>query len=293
MNTKTDSTIPSQTRAVLVTGCSSGIGRAAAVHLARRGFTVFATVRKETSADSLRQAGLPGLIPVCPLDLSDPEQLRQAAQTVQAELDRRGISGLYALINNAGAGAVAPIELMDLAAFRADLLARLAGPVGLLQAFLPRLRQARGRVLWITTPALMPIPYVASIHACDFAVNCLARTLELELKPWGIPSIMIRCGGIKTAASERTARQMAEDMRGWPADRSALYADALKKEQAALGKFDEQRSEPEEVSHVIYQALTARRPRRRYSVGHLSRLAAVLELFPQPLVDRIMAMRKV
>ncbi len=292
MNTKSDSTVPSQTRAVLVTGCSSGIGRAAAVYLARRGFTVFATVRKETGADSLRQAGLPVLIPVCPLDLSDPEQLQQAAQAVQAELDRRGISGLYALINNAGAGAVAPIELMDLAAFRADLLARLAGPVGLLQAFLPRLRQARGRVLWITTPALMPIPYVASIHACDFAVNCLARTLELELKPWGIPSIMIRCGGIKTAASDRTARQMAEDMRGWPADRSALYADALRKELAALGKFDQQRSEPEDVAHVIYQALTARSPKRRYSVGHLSRLAALVELFPQPLVDRIMAMRK-
>jgi NAD(P)-dependent dehydrogenase (short-subunit alcohol dehydrogenase family) len=278
-------------KAVLVTGCSSGIGRAAALALAGRGFTVFATVRREADAESLRDLNLPGLLPVCPVDVSDPEDVGPAAAFVAAELERRGHNGLYALVNNAGAGRPAPIELLPLAELHTELRARVLGPVALVQAFLPLLRRAGGRVVWIMTPALIPTPYVASIHACDFAVNGLARTLDIELRRWGIPSIMIRCGGIRTPAGLRTAADVEALIRTGPPDRVGLYEEALRKWAGDMEVFDRKRTDPARVGEVVVRALTAEKPRRRYSVGHMARAAAILEMMPQGLADRILKTR--
>jgi NAD(P)-dependent dehydrogenase (short-subunit alcohol dehydrogenase family) len=281
---------------VLITGCSSGIGRATAIHLARRGFTVFATVRKQADAESLRglneaSGTTPTLIPICPLDLTRLEQIPDMMETVTKELERRGKEGLYALINSAGGGSVAPIELMDLDGFRTELQARVLGSVAMVQACLPMIRRARGRIVWIVTPATLPTPYVTSIHACDFAVSCIARTLEIELKPWKIPNIMIRCGGAKTAASLRTDAELEASFKTWPPERSALYEPALRQWQGDMAEFDAKRTEPERVAEVVFKALCAQEPERRYSIGHMARAAAFLESLPQPVVDWILAKR--
>jgi len=276
---------------VLITGCSSGIGRATAIHLARRGFTVFATVRKQADAESLRGLNEPNLIPVCPLDLTRLEHIPPAIETVTGELERRGKEGLYALINNAGGGSVAPIELMDLEGFRTELEARVLGSVAMVQACLPLIRRARGRIVWIVTPAIMPTPYVTSIHACDFAVNCIARTLEIELEPWKIPNIMIRCGGIKTAASLKSDAELTASLKAWPRERSALYEAALRQWQEDMAGFDAKRTDPERVAEVVFKALCAQEPKRRYSIGHMAGAAAFLESLPQPVVDAILARR--
>jgi NAD(P)-dependent dehydrogenase (short-subunit alcohol dehydrogenase family) len=281
----------SERRAVLITGCSSGIGRATALHLARNGFTVLAGVRKQSDADALRALGEPDLVPLCPLDLTRLDHVRAAHQAALAELDRRGIQGLYAIVSSAGGGGIAPIELLDLEGFRTELEARLLGPVALLQAFLPQIRQAGGRIVWIVTPGLFPVKYVASIHAPDFAVNCLARTLNLELAPWRIPNILVRCGGVKTAAVGRGYRDMDAAFKSWPPDRLALYREALLKEREELAGFDQKRTEPEEVAKVVHRALDARRPKSRYQIGYMAGFAALLELFPQTVADAIMAMR--
>ena len=255
---------------VLITGCSSGIGRQAALALAGRGFTVFATVRKEADAESLRGLNVSGLIPVCPVDLADPEDASQTAAFVAHELARMGMNGLYALVNNAGAGRPVPVELLPLPEFHTELRARVLGSVALVQGVLPLLRRAQGRIVWIMTPALIPTPYVAGIHACDFAVNCLSRTLDLELKPWRIPNIMIRCGGIKTPAGLRTVPDVEAVLRGGPPDRVALYDGALRKWAKDMAAFDEKRTDAGKVASVVVRALTARKPKRRYSVGHMA-----------------------
>jgi len=290
-------------RAVIITGCSSGIGRAAALHLARLGYTVFATVRKRSDADSLREeAGRPAsraeragprpnLIPVCPLDLTQPKEIATALRVIAEEIKERGLDGLYALVNNAGSGGIAPVELINMEVLRRELEARLVGPVALLQGLLPHLRRGRGRILWITTPALLPIPFIAGIHAPDFAMNGLIRTLAIELKPWRIPNIMIRCGGIRTAAVARSERELEESFRTWPPDRFALYTDRLLKEKKELAEFDKKRTEPEEVAKVIVRALAARRPKKRYRIGYMSGFAALLEAFPQSVVDFVMRKR--
>ncbi len=281
----------SQGKAVFISGCSSGIGRATAIHLAHSGFTVFATVRKESDAENLRSLKEPNLVPVCPLDLTRRDQITQAAVQVEHELQQRGLTGLYALINNAGGSSVGPVELMDLDRFGQELQARLLGSVALTQAFLPLIRQAHGRLVWIVTPAIMPTPYVAGIHACDFAVNCLARTLEIELQPWNIPNVMIRCGGIKTRSGLNTLSDLEAGLRQSPPDRIRLYEDRLRSWGEDMAAFDSHRAAPEEVAKVVYKALVARNPRRRYGVGYLSGAAAFLEALPQPLCDAILKAR--
>jgi NAD(P)-dependent dehydrogenase (short-subunit alcohol dehydrogenase family) len=278
-------------RSVLITGSSSGIGRATAVHLARKGFTVFATVRKEADAEKLRGLGVAGLVPLYPLDLAKPEQIPAINEAVERELEARGQEGLFALVNNAGGGSVAPIELMDPGRFRTELEARIAGPVTLVQALLPRLRRGGGRIVWIMTPAIIPTPYVASIHACDFAVNGLARTLEIELKPWAIPSIMIRCGGIRTEAVSKSDAEFETDLKSWRPEKRALYEPALRRWSESMASFNAKRTDPEKVAAVVEKALSSAKPKRRYSIGHMARAAAFLEALPQGLADHILKAR--
>ncbi|MBP7686937.1 MAG: SDR family NAD(P)-dependent oxidoreductase [Thermoflexales bacterium] len=280
-----------QGEAVLITGCSSGIGRALALYLARHGFIVFATVRKEIDAEDLRRLNEPNLIPICPLDLAKREQIPVVVEMVTRELERRGKRRLYALINNAGGGTVAPVELMDLDKFQIEVQARIVGAAAMVQAFLPLIRQGRGRILWIATPATIPTPYVASIHACDFAINCLARTLDLELKPWGIPSVLIRCGGIKTPAGLRTTADVAAILRTAPADRAALYERRLQAWGKDMAEFDQKRTEADRVAEVVYRVLSTRHPKRRYSIGYMAGAAALLEALPQSWADWILSKR--
>ncbi|HVP20252.1 MAG TPA: SDR family NAD(P)-dependent oxidoreductase [Anaerolineaceae bacterium] len=275
-------------RNIFITGCSSGIGLASATYLAQNGFTVFASVRKAADADRLRSLQEPNLIPICPLDLTRPEDIPLAVDQVRALLNRLGQDSLYALINNAGGGSVAPLELMDPEIFRQELLTRLAGPVALVQALLPLLRQGHGRIVWISTPGTIPTPYVASIHACDFATNCIARTLEIELKPWGIPCIQVRCGGIKTTKGLQTTTEAAAILQH---PRGDLYRERLDKWARDMAEFDEKRTEPEQVARLVGKVLLTSHPRRRYSIGHMSTAAAFLEILPQSLTDAILKAR--
>lgn len=277
--------------AILVTGCSTGIGRATAIYLAQNGFIVFATVRKESDADNLHSLNEPNLIPVYPFDLTKSEHIPQVFDYVSNELKKFNKTGLYAIVNNAGGGFIAPIELMDLDKFKTELETRLVGPIRLLQTFLPMIRKVGGRILWIVTPALIPIPFVSSIHICDFAVNCIVRTLEIELKPWKIPLVMIRCGGIKTAGVEKSYKQLEEFFHHWTQEQVSLYGDVLKKEVENLKKFDRKRTEPIEVAKMVYKALSAKKPKNKYRIGYLSSLSASLEYLPQTFVDFIMAKR--
>jgi NAD(P)-dependent dehydrogenase (short-subunit alcohol dehydrogenase family) len=289
MNTK--QTMTPDGKGVLITGCSSGIGRATALYLAGHGFTVFAAVRKKTDFEALVSLDLPGLVPIFPMDMRNLEQIRHAAEEIERELAARGKEGLYAIVNNAGGGSIAPIELMDLDNFRGELEARILGPVALAQALLPSLRRAKGRILWIATPALIPIPFVSDIHASDFAVNCIARTLHIELHASNIPGIFIRCGGVLTAAPQKSDRELVRALTRWPEDRLRHYRDALDRQRESLAAFDRKRSDPVLIAAKVFAALSAAKPKRVYRAGHMARAAALLELLPQPLVDLIMAGR--
>jgi len=278
-------------QAVLVTGCSSGIGRATAVRLAEAQYTVFATVRNESDSRELASMRNQGLVPLFPLDLRILEHIPPLVLQISRELSVRGIAGLSALVNIAGRGSIAPLELLDLQELRGEFDARVVGPVALAQALLPSLRIGKGRLIWVATPALIPIPFVSSIHSCDFAANCIARTFALELRPWKIPSIFVRCGGIQTPAVNRTARDLDRLMASCPSMKRELYQDALEREKKYLKTFDMKRSDPNVVAEKILQAVQAAKPKRVYRTGYLVGPGTALDFLPQPLVDWIMSRR--
>jgi NAD(P)-dependent dehydrogenase (short-subunit alcohol dehydrogenase family) len=279
-------------KSIIVTGASSGIGYSVATCLAKKGYTVLATVRKSNDVEKINDLGLINLIPLFPFDLTKPDQIESLSESVKEKIRNDQLPGLYAIINIAGGGHIAPIELMNIADYREELEKRLVGPVILLQKLLPLLRQTKGRVLWIATPGLFPVTYVADIHAPDFAVNCLARTLNLELYPYGIKNILIRCGGINTTSPERTENELAERLVSWPKDKSAIYEKRLTKSLQNMKKFNTKRTDPEKVAELIAKALFIKNPKVRYHIGHLSGLGGFVEKLPQSWVDFVMEKRE-
>jgi NAD(P)-dependent dehydrogenase (short-subunit alcohol dehydrogenase family) len=144
-----------------------------------------------------------------------------------------------------------------------------------------------GRILWINTPAILPIPYVSSIHAPDFAVNCIIRTLRKEIG-LSIPVVMIRCGMINTASPAKGDRELEKNLQSWPEDKLKYYSNALQKVKKSFSEGDKNRTDPEEVAKIIEIALSVKRPLKKYRVGHLSLLSDMLEYLPQGIIDRIM-----
>jgi NAD(P)-dependent dehydrogenase (short-subunit alcohol dehydrogenase family) len=280
------------TKSVLVTGASSGIGNATAVYLAKQCYTVLAGVRKDADVQALKDLGLNNLKPLCPLDLTKPDQVLSATRHIKEQVKTNQIPPLYSIINIAGGGSISPIEMMNIPDFREELEKRIVAPVMLLQELLPLLRETKGRILWIATPALFPVPWVANIHTADFAVNYLARTLNLELLPDGIKNILIRCGGIKTPSVGRSEKELEARVENMPKEKSAIYKSRLEKVLKDQEKFDSKRTESTEVAKLIGKVLTIKNPKTRYQIGYMSKLGAFLEKLPQSWVDSIMEKRE-
>ncbi len=282
---------------ILVTGASSGIGNTVAVYLAKQGYKVLATVRKNSDAERLNDLIISNLRPLSPLDLTKPDQIQSAIKTINDQIKNNELPSLYAIINIAGGGHIAPIELMNISHFREELEKRLVGPIILLQGLLPLLRHSNGKVIWIATPGLFPVANVADIHAPDYAVNYLARTLNLELRSDGIKNILIRCGGIKTDSLDRTEVNIVKKIRENIKDetlveRISIYENRLNSLEKDLKVFWEKRTSPEKVAKVILKALASKKPKTRYQVGYMSRLGNFLEMLPQSWVDFIMGKRE-
>ncbi len=280
------------TKTVLITGASSGIGKTVAIYLAKQGYTVLASVRKDSDAKALNELGYNNLKPLCPLDLTNQEQIQSIANSVTEQIKKKELPPLYAIILNAGGGHIAPIELIKISDFREELEKRLVGNISLLQKLIPLLRFTKGRIFWISTPGLFPVPYVADIHAPDFAVNYLARTLNLELRPDGIKNILIRCGAMNTPSPKRTETNIVEKLNYCPKERLEIYKSRLSKLEKDLKKLAGKRTEPEKVAELIAKVLRISRPKIRYQVGYMSSLGAFLEKLPQSLVDYIMRKRE-
>jgi NAD(P)-dependent dehydrogenase (short-subunit alcohol dehydrogenase family) len=135
----------------------------------------------------------------------------------------------------------------------------------------------------------MPIAFDSPIHVADFAVNGIIRTFRLEFRKTGmkIPIIMIRCGCIKTEASDKAYNDLDKSMSEWPEEKLKLYFGALKETKDKYKSYDNKRTEPVEVAKIVYTALSAEKPRKKYRIGYLSGLSAFLEYLPQNLMDRL------
>jgi NAD(P)-dependent dehydrogenase (short-subunit alcohol dehydrogenase family) len=250
--------------AVLVTGASTGIGRACALHLADRGSTVYAGVRKQTDADSLAAEARGDLRPV-DLDVTDEEGIDRAVETITAGLDGRGLVGL---VNNAGIALGGPLEYLPIETWRTQLEVNVIGQVAVTKAFMPLIRKATGRILFIgSSGGRVGTPMMGPYNASKFALEGIAEAFREELRPWGLKVVLIEPGAIKTNIWDK-GREQADDLEQRLGPESmrrygALYAKLRK----LLDRQDRTGIKPERVAKVIERALFSANPRPRYLVG--------------------------
>ena len=271
-------------RSALITGCSTGIGRATALRLDERGWRVFAGVRKQEDADSLAAAGSERLVPLI-VDVADAASIELAGERVTAAAP----GGLDGLVNNAGVAYSGPLEFVPLDDFRKQLEVNLIGHLAVTQAVLPALRLARGRIVNITSiGGIVATPFFGPYNASKFALEALSDCLRVELRPWGIETIAIEPGSVATEIWERggdTAREMQERM---PPEAAELYGEAMQAMARVSAETGERGIPPEEAAAAIERALTAKRPKARYLVGRDARtMAGASRALPAKVYDRL------
>jgi len=270
-------------KTVVITGASSGIGRATVARMIQSGWQVFATVRRPQDGDELRSAFTSDLIPVI-MDVTDRASIAKAAQEVSRHCVDRGLDGL---VNVAGIGLVRPVEYVSPGDLQEIFNINVFGQIAVTQAFLPLIRKAVGRIVNISSVgAHIAIPFGSLINASKSAFGSFSDTLRLELHPFGIRVSVVEPGAIKTPAVEKTLGNIEAVIARLPADGGRQYGEMLRKFARRAYAREMSGSPPEVVARAVHHALTSRRPRSRYKVGkHASLLAALPKILPDGILD--------
>lgn len=283
----TPSSAPPQGRgSVLVTGASTGIGGAAALHLAELGFSVLAGVRREADAERLAAAGSGRVVPVM-LDVTEAGSIESAAGAVEEAV---GAAGLHALVNNAGIAAPSPLELLPPDALRRQLEVNVVGQVAVTQAMLPALRRSWGRIVNVSSVGgRVASPGLGAYSASKFALEALSDALRMELHPWGIDVVVVEPGSIRTEIWRRGEERGDSLLERVPEERAAMYSGLIEGLRRMAKRTQERAIPPEKVAARIGRALTARRPRTRYVVGFDARVQIALgAALPDRLNDALL-----
>ncbi|MFW6079639.1 MAG: SDR family oxidoreductase [Gemmatimonadota bacterium] len=275
-------------RTALITGASTGIGRTTALHLDRRGMRVFATVRREEDADSLRRDASDRLRPLF-LDVTDGESI---AATVDAVTRAVGDAGLDGLVNNAGIAVGGPLELLPIDAFRRQFEVNVVGQLAVTQAVLPAIRRARGRIVNVGSVAgRATLPLVGAYAASKHALEAMTDALRMELRHWGVQVAIVEPGAVRTPIWERSVAAVERMLARLPERARSLYGPLIDGIMEFALRSAETGIPPERVAKAIEHALTVARPRTRYLIGRDARARALLQKLPDRLRDRIIAAR--
>lgn len=271
---------------VLITGASTGIGAACAIELDQRGWQVFAGVRREEDAKTLREKASDRLIPVM-LDVTKPEQIEQAIQTIRASTGEIGLNGL---INNAGIAVGGPLEAVSDALLRKQFDVNLFGAIAVARAAMPLLRQGRGRIVLMSSiSGRIAVPFLGPYAMSKFALEAAGDALRNEVWRWGIRVSLVEPGCVETPIWEKTSKVADRVFSDLTPAMKELYEKDIKRVLEEIEKSAASAMPVERVVRVVVHALTARRPKIRYLVGTATRIQArLISLFPTCLVDRVL-----
>jgi NAD(P)-dependent dehydrogenase (short-subunit alcohol dehydrogenase family) len=266
----------------VITGASTGIGKATALFLDELGFKVFAGVRKEPDGEALMRVASDRLTPIL-LDVTDADSIAAAVSTVAQATSGK----LFALINNAGLSLNGPLELVPIADMKQLLEVNVLGVLATTKAFTPLLREHRGRLINISSGhGLLAIPDKSVYAASKFALQAVSDSLRLELKPFGISVSYLVVGKVDTAVLDKIEADRAKMIAVADPGLANLYSPLLEffdKEVKGLPGIP-----PSKVAKVVAQALTAKRPKPRYLVGPGAKKMKNLARLPVGLRDRLM-----
>src|SRR5262245_1792043 len=272
---------------VVITGTSTGIGAASALHLATQGFRVFAGVRSADEGEALAARASGGLTPVI-LEITDSESITAAVESVKRAVGAHGLAGL---VNNAGIVVPAPLELQPLDDFRRQLEVNLIGQLAVTQAFLPLIRRGGGRIVNVgSIGGRIVLPLHGAYSASKFGMEAVSDALRLELKQWHIPVALIDPGATRSAIFGKTLKALDgldEKLGEHGLDLYGPQRDAIRKvvEQTAEDAVD-----PEVLARAVAHALTVHRPRSRYLAGKGAKATGVIaRTLPDRLKDLAVA----
>jgi NAD(P)-dependent dehydrogenase (short-subunit alcohol dehydrogenase family) len=264
---------------ILVTGCSSGIGRAAALEAVAHGHRVFATARNRNDLVELER---PDRLIALALDVTDRASIRTAVEQVLSRAGR-----IDALVNNAGYGHYGAVEDIPAEGWRDQFDVNFFGAIELIQAVVPAMRQARqGKIVNVSSVAgRLPIPFAAAYCSTKHALEAVSDSLRVELAPFGIRIVVVEPGPIDTRFTER-ARSIVAPLIRRPGPYRSLYAGA---ERAMNGEFQAGSLPAAAVAKVIVRAIESPRPRTRYAVTAMAKvLIPVRRFLPDRVLDFLM-----
>jgi len=274
-------------RAVVITGASTGIGAACAMHLDRLGYQVFAGVRKAEDGVAFQKTCSDRLVPI-ELDVTELSTIQKSHSLVLQHIEK---GGLFGLVNNAGIAVVGPLEAVPLADLRRQLEVNVIGQVAVTQMFLPLLRQARGRIINMGSIAgLTTMPLMGPYSASKFALEAITDALRLEVRQWGIHVSIIEPGAIATPIWNKSTLDAAEREAVIKEDLRSLYQPIMAAVRKVVGEASKRAISAEAVAKVVGDALTASTPRTRYLVGTDAKLRALMKkLLSDRLSDRLLS----
>lgn len=265
---------------VLVTGASRGIGLAISKHMSDKGWDVYATARTTAAVRALDQ--LPHVHPI-QLDVTDRAAVAGLCEHLPAKLD--------GVVNNAGIIVQGPVEGVSINDLVRQLDVNVTAQIAVTQAVLPLLREARGRVVFMSSVSgLVTLPGTGAYSASKYALESLADALRIELRPWRIPVSLIEPGPTRTDMwgdvlddYDRMSNRLSPEHR-------ELYASHLIGNRKLLARMQKLAGDPGKVVAAVNRALTSSRPKRRYRCDNLSRAQlALLSVTPTAMNDAVLA----
>jgi NAD(P)-dependent dehydrogenase (short-subunit alcohol dehydrogenase family) len=270
--------------AVVITGSSTGIGRASALALSAAGFHVFAGVRKPEDGESLVSAASGNLQPL-QLDVTDAGAIEDAAARVRESAGGR----LAGLVNNAGVVVPGPVEGVDLDELRRQFEVNVVGQVAVTQALLPMIRAARGRVVLVSSiGGRLAVPYLSPYNASKHALEAVGDSLRQEMRQFGVGVSIIEPGSVATPFWDKGLAEAPKARAALGPELNELYGPDLDRVEAASRKQAARGIPPERVADAIVHALTSARPKTRYLVGAEAKLAGqARRLLPDRVIDRL------
>lgn len=278
--------------AVLVTGASSGIGRACALHLAACGYRVFAGVRRDDDAALLEEMGA-GRIESVRLDVTESAHIEAAVKQIESRVGEGGLAGV---VNNAGIAVAGMLEFLPIEDLRRQLEVNVIGVVAVTQAMLPLLRRTltaggRPRIVFVgSSSGYLAAPLIGAYNASKFAIEGICDSWRQELAPFGIDVTLIEPGAIDTPIFEASNRDAADRLAKLPADAQALYAPLVTSVQDTMARRVGAANPARTVALAVEEALRAERPRTRRRVGTDATLQWVLARWlGDRLRDRVLA----
>jgi NAD(P)-dependent dehydrogenase (short-subunit alcohol dehydrogenase family) len=267
---------------VVITGASTGIGRATALRLAGAGFDVLAGVRREEDGAALRAED--GRIEPVLVDVTDGGQVAALAQRV-------GGAPLAGLVNNAGIAVAGPLEGVPLDEIRRQYEVNVFGLLAVTQALLEPIRTGRGRIVNVgSIGGRINTPFVGPYSSSKAAVRSLSASLRRELRPWGIQVALVEPGALDTPIWRKGEEGAQATIAALPERVRTLYARPLEALVAATRSIAAGAASPDDAAQAIEHALTAKRPRTLYTVGRQARVQGALhDVLPARAFDALVA----